>query len=49
MRQVPLERDINIINIFEYSIIFEHCHKWMFWVCNLHPERAIYSNVDITL
>ena len=21
----------------------------MFWVCNLHPERAIYGNVDIML
>ena len=28
---------------------YQHCREWMFWVHNLHPERAIYSNVDITL
>ena len=28
---------------------YQHCRKWMFWVCNLHPERAIYGNVGITL
>ena len=28
---------------------YQHCRKWMFWVRNLHPERAIYGNVDITL
>ena len=34
---VPLKRDV------------KHCHKWMFWVCNLHPEKAIHDNVDFTL
>ena len=38
MRQVPLERDINIA--------INGCYKWMFWVRNLHQERAIYANVD---
>ena len=28
---------------------YQHCRKWMFWVHNLHPERAIHGNVDITL
>ena len=28
---------------------YQHCRKWMFRVRNLHPERAIYGNVDIML
>ena len=28
---------------------YQHCRKWMFWVRNLHPERAIYGNVYIML
>ena len=27
---------------------YQNCRKWMFWVRNLHPERAIYGNVYIT-
>ena len=27
---------------------YQHCLEWMFCVRNLHPERAIYGNVDIT-
>ena len=38
MRQVPLECVINFA-----------CRKWIFRVRNLHPERAINGNVDITL
>ena len=43
MRQVPLESDINIAGLRNIYL------KWMFWVPNLLPERAIYGNVDITL